>query len=82
MSEQPKALRLADAIWPWHEGTVNNLSLAAAELRRLHKMNQELLELLKAVVATRNKHFIHNEIEGMWGWDDKVAAAIAKAEGK
>ena len=38
MSQKPKALRLADAIWPWHEGTVNNLSLAAAELRRLHDL--------------------------------------------
>jgi len=36
MSDKPEALRLADAIWPWHKGITCNLSLAAAELRRLH----------------------------------------------
>jgi hypothetical protein len=47
MDEKPEALRLADVLWPWHEGVTNNLSMAAAELRRLHEVNQELLKTLK-----------------------------------
>ena len=77
MSEQPKALRLADAIWPWHEGTVNNLSLAAAELRRLHEVNQELLEAVKLAVGQNDHDML------MTGEELRVCrAAIAKAERK
>ena len=50
MTTQPEALRLADAIDP-HGICLNNwrdLQDAAAELRRLHEVNQELLEVLKA----------------------------------
>ena len=70
-------------------GAVRNITLAKVDRfggeeaianARLIAAAPELLELLKAVVATRNKHIINNDIEGMWGWDDKVAAAIAKAE--
>ena len=42
MTDKPEALRLANALWPWHEGVTNNLSLAAAELRRLHLVEQAL----------------------------------------
>jgi hypothetical protein len=50
MDEKPEALRLADVLWPWHEGRTNNLSLAAAELRRLHEANQEQLKTLRDCV--------------------------------
>ncbi len=46
MSEQPEALRLAD----WLDADACDLQtprLAAAELRRLHAVNAELLEALK-----------------------------------
>ena len=47
MKTQPEALRLADAIltnkWP----QVSPIWEASQELRRLHKVNQELLEALK-----------------------------------
>lgn len=53
MSKQPKALSLADwldevnaAAHPIHTKT------AAAELRRLHEVNEQLLDDLAAIVAT------------------------------
>ena len=56
MSEQPEALRLADALenlestgWGLAitEYSEKQANLAAAELRRLHSVNAELLEALK-----------------------------------
>ena len=51
--EQPKALRLADYL-----ADRNRLDItcdeAAAELRRLHALNQELLEALKRILAEPN----------------------------
>jgi DNA-binding FrmR family transcriptional regulator len=49
---------------------------AADELRRLHAVNAELLGLLKALMDTRHKHFINNEVDGMRGWDEQVQDAI------
>jgi hypothetical protein len=46
MSEQPTALRLADALISPHAGPWDNLE-AAAELRRLHSVNAQLLEALE-----------------------------------
>lgn len=52
---------------------MTTLREAADELRRLHAVNQELLEALKALLPGA---------EAM-GWDiDKARAAIAKAEGE
>ena len=72
MSEQPNALRLAE----WFEGGYGGCeSEAAAELRRLHEVNQELLEALKLADAL------------LWGAnmnavvvERKIKAAIAKGE--
>jgi hypothetical protein len=51
MSEQPEALRLADAIDPFTRKFIDHLTckVAADELRRMHAVNQELLEALKLV---------------------------------
>lgn len=70
MNTQPEALRLADAIdYP----DVSFGIEAAAELRRLHALNAELLEALKGFM---------DGAEAM-GWNtDKARAAIAKAEGE
>jgi hypothetical protein len=79
VSEQPEALRLADEL----EDCRVVLPLerkAAAELRRLHTVNAELLGLLKALMDTRHKHFIDNGIDGMHGWDEQAQTAIARAE--
>ena len=81
MTQQPEALRLADAIltnkWP----QVSPIWEASQELRRLHESNQELLEALKD--ATEGL-----EIASAGGGVDFYAyaktsrAAIAKAEGE
>ena len=76
MNTQPKALRLADDLDQCHAGHVYEgptiFSEAAAELRRLHEVNQELLEALKDVMYWDN---------GKPEWD-VARAAIAKATGE
>ena len=70
MNTQPEALRLADALGnapKWQQ------LQAAAELRRLHALNQELLEALRKCSAQLTR----------LGYSANHAdAAIAKAEGK
>ena len=49
-TEQPEALRIAE----WFEGGYGGCEYeAATELRRLHKVNQELLEALKAIIGDK-----------------------------
>ena len=68
MSEQPKALRIAE----WFEGGYGGCeSEAATELRRLHEVNQELLKLLKEAMQ---------EADNPGDWFYKARAAIAKGE--
>ncbi len=75
MSEQPEALWLAD--WLDHVDLApmdyEDAEKAAAELRRLHAVNAELLEALKDVVAFTGAH---------GGPYAKARAAIARAEGE
>ena len=83
MKTQPNALRLADALDLYATGDAHqrNIEQAANELRRLHEVNQELLEALKD--ATEGL-----EIASAGGGVDFYAyaktsrAAIAKAEGE
>ena len=78
MSEQSTALRIAE----WFEGGYGGCeSEAAAELRRLHEVNQELLEALKLAEESIGS-FVSDH-----GWSqrdidifDTVIAAIAKGE--
>ena len=44
--KQPEALRLADELEMWTQGEP-----AAAELRRLHEVNAELMEAAQAMLA-------------------------------
>ena len=82
MKTQPNALRLADALDLYATGDAHqrNIEQAANELRRLHEVNQELLEALKD--ATEGL-----EIASAGGGVDFYAyaktsrAAINKAEG-
>lgn len=80
---KPEALRLAEEVgfislgglagWRCHSNQIESLvELAAAELRRLHEVNAELLEALKRLVAYKN------------GAEDMffAKAAISKAEGE
>ena len=70
MNTQPEALRLADYLELAFDHT-EGLKQAAAELRRLHALNQELLEeLIKAVAL----------INDLGGGLKYRSTAIAKAE--
>lgn len=74
---QPEALRLADAIDPRNESELywRDREDAAAELRRLYAVNEEMLEALKVVLDDLEyKH--HARVI------DVAHAAIAKVEGK
>ncbi len=74
--KQPEALRLADALDPKDEGSKTVLTIyladAAAELRRLHEVNAELLEALEFCAGTSYITDAH----------DVAKAAIAKATGE
>ena len=98
MTQQPEALRLADAIltnkWP----QVSPIWEASQELRRLHEVNAELLEALKWYVENDEtsegdepleaglritKGETWNSINAYWIEGlNKARAAINKAEGE
>ena len=69
MTTQPEALRLAGVLDNYGYKDTDD---AAAKLRRLHEVNQELLEALKDVIYWDN---------GKPEWD-VARAAIAKATGE
>ncbi len=50
MNTQPEALRLAEELEDRSEGPIYLMSEAAAELRRLHEVNQMLVEALEITV--------------------------------
>jgi hypothetical protein len=74
MADQPEALRLANLIDHGNDSSWIERE-AAAELRRLHAVNQELLESLKDLTTAQDLNAygmaFHN-----------ARAAIAKAEGQ
>lgn len=75
MTKQPKALQLANILQ--HKiPSIECLEVAAKELRRLHDVNQKLLEALKEIVNQ------HGQFEHCM-WAAHIAkVAIAKAEGE
>ena len=81
--KQPEALRLATQLQNGASGSKTQAE-AAAELRRLHEVNGELLEALKWAMNRINKKAPHEAIEGdgeLYAFAAAVGA-IAKAEGK
>ena len=72
-AQQPIALRLAD-ILQYKIPSIECLEIAAAELRRLHEVNTELVEVLKDILSWE-------ENEEMT-WYPKARAALAKATGE
>lgn len=81
--EQPKALRLADYL-----ADRNRLDItcdeAAAELSRLHALNQELLEALELALFAHGKMLLSDPPQEAWKTyevESKARAAIAKAQG-
>ena len=84
MTEQPEALRLADM---FEAGNCGYPSRAAAELRRLHEVNQELLEALHwidrrchAALLLKDLHKVH--LEAAFDAGACARAAITKAQGE
>ena len=85
-AQQPEALRLADVFEK--EGYAvftNDMQKAAAELRRLHALNAELLEALgdclgdlRYLASARDSDYARPDQLTI----DKARAAIAKAEGR
>ena len=77
MTTQPEALKLIQ-VAPYLEGGERGqwIMSAAAELRRLHEVNQELLEALKALSDADETDYIPIII-----WE-QARTAIAKAEGE
>jgi hypothetical protein len=71
MSKQSTALRLANALEAWTLGKPTYHRKAAAELRRLHAVNGELLDALKLAWPQLIGHV-----------ERTARAAIAKAEGQ
>ena len=77
--KRPEALRLAGELDPM--GGVE--SEAAAELRRLHEVNAELLEALTEMYAESEKAIRSLGILMLSAnWHEKASAAIAKATGE
>ena len=83
MSTQPEALRLAD----WLDADACDLQtprLAAAELRRLHAVNADLLEALNWIDRRCPKHLLDSDPhkihrEAAYDAGASARAAIAKA---
>lgn len=85
MNTQPKALFMADVLELAGDDSFD--SQAAAELRRLHVLNQELLEALKELRAVMP--IFPKDGDVLIGYKDrynaarfKASAAIAKATGE
>jgi hypothetical protein len=73
--KQPEALRLAEMFEQNWEGQSNIDTEAAAELRRLHEVNQSMLSALQSIADPHNANFA--------GMAQIVAlAAIAEATGE
>ena len=87
MSTQPEALHLADALEELDQSfSVSGMcGEAAAELRRLHEVNQELLAALKLALSAHGRLLLSDPPQDAWktyGVEQKARAAIAKAEGE
>ena len=78
MTTQPEALRLAERLEQGYLAHTTVLYPAAAELRRLHEVNQELLAALKAYQKAGFCNSTDYELQGEAY--DLAAEAIAKAE--
>jgi hypothetical protein len=76
--KKPEALRLADALEC--TSVIYPRAQAAAELRRLHEVNQELLEALKLIAAPNAFNADHRVEACREALREIARSAIAKAE--
>ena len=89
MSAQPEALRLAEKMESYNlcSGYAWHCHKAAAELRRLHEVNAELLAAAKDGLYVAES-WVYDQWEGTSNFDvgmqelTPIRAAIAKAEGE
>ena len=85
--EQPEALRLAEIFEQTNQMQPNadiESKETAAELRRLHALNQELLEALELALFAHGKMLLSDPPQEAWKTyevESKARAAIAKAQG-
>jgi hypothetical protein len=79
MTEKSEALRLADFLDDQYDPS-HNLEEAAAELRRLHAVNQELLEALKECLPYVGQTLANTGSMDAYYTEAKVCAAINAAE--
>jgi hypothetical protein len=84
MNAQPEALRLADALdyYPNGNNFVTVVNASAAELRRLHEVNQVLVEALEAIDASAVKDTNCDPHSRTWKAIANARAALAKAKGE
>ena len=85
MNTQPEALRLADRLHEYWDSYDEEYQ-AATELRRLHEVNQELVEALEVLSGEANRFnvsgvYFNEEWMGHRGLD-LAQAALAKAKGE
>ena len=86
MTTQPEALRLAEVLEYDHNMSYASASMwqAAAELRRLHALNIELLEVLTRLADWAEQIRASGDA-GFWDWNEgdeymQARATIAKAK--
>lgn len=85
MNKQPEALRLAECLNGHEYCSFVQMDDAASELRRLHELNIELLEALKAAdwYIGQLEPFVYGaDDNGVHEEHAKVRAAITKATGE
>ena len=75
--KQPEALRLADVL---DKSVLAVCAEAAAELRRLHEANAELLEALKELVAQTDANFFALNHDHVALQNARAAIAAAKEQ--
>lgn len=91
MTKLNEALRLAECLTDYTKCTLAEMDQAAAKLRRLHALNQELLESLSDIAHGLESARIWGGME--WTYTplhpvkylplrDKARAALAKAQGE
>jgi hypothetical protein len=81
MGDKPEALRLAAQLEDAESARLHLLPYAAAELRRLHAVNAELLEALKECLPYVGQTLANTGSMDAYYTETKASVAIKKAEG-
>ena len=85
MSKQPEALRLAECLGEPDHCTILQMRQAAAELRRLHEVNAELVVVLREMVEWYAARDTDNQIRPALNQNPEIYEAmqvLAKATGE